>query len=289
MKAQTMATFQKSSLRSDESAYPAEMHSGLDRGEFRIVLKDFIEHNFDPIVQFAIKLSEALSRMLEAIAREFIALVQKIEAAPEIPSYEKLLIEKAGYEPLLAKFIAHLICHWGRSLAANIREGRKVRINIDKIADARGGSALVMSRRAKKFRDQCRSVEAQNLIEGAIKNANLSLTAVEFDKLVELACERDENACRNLGRLSQRLAPHLPEKRGRPISAETCTHLILLWWLESSGHKCSYTSSPDNAGFTDPVTRATQLASGNGGFSPLYAHRLHKRNFLRPVHCSRTD
>ncbi|HEY8031345.1 MAG TPA: hypothetical protein VIF02_02915 [Methylocella sp.] len=289
MKAQTMATFQKSSSRSDESAYTAKMLSGLDRGEFRIVLKDLIERNFDPIVQFANKLSEALSRLFETIAREFNALVQKIEAAPEIPSYEKLLIEKTGYGPLLAKFMAHQICHWGRSLAAKINEGRKVRTNIDKIADAGGGSTLVMSRLAKKFRDQCRSVEVQNLIESAIKKANLPLTAVEFDRLVERACERDENACRNLGRLSQQLAPHLPEKRGRPISAETCTHLILLWWLESSGHKCAYTSSPDNAGFTDPVTRATQLASGNGGFSPLYAHRLHKRNFLPPGHCSRTD
>ncbi len=71
MKAQTMATFQKSSSRSDESAYPAKMLSGLDRGEFRIVLKDLIERNFDPIVQFANKLSEALSRLFEAIAREF--------------------------------------------------------------------------------------------------------------------------------------------------------------------------------------------------------------------------
>jgi len=43
-----------------------------------------------------------------------------------------------------------------------------------------------MSRRAKNFRDKCRSVEARDLIDGAIKKANLSLTAVEFNKLVEL-------------------------------------------------------------------------------------------------------
>ncbi len=279
MKAQTMATFQKSSSRSDESAYTAKMLSGLDRGEFRIVLKDLIERNFDPIVQFANKLSEALSRLFETIAREFNALVQKIEAAPEIPSYEKLLIEKTGYGPLLAKFMAHQICHWGRSLAAKINEGRKVRTNIDKIADAGGGSTLVMSRLAKKFRDQCRSVEVQNLIESAIKKANLPLTAVEFDRLVERACERDENACRNLGRLSQQLAPHLPEKRGRPISAETCTHLILLWWLESSGHKCAYTSSPDNAGFTDPVNSSHAIGLGQRRLQPAICTQAAQEKF----------
>jgi hypothetical protein len=265
------------------------MLSGLDRGEFDIVLNDLIERYFEPIVQFANKLSEALSRLFEAIAREFDSFVQKIEVAPEIPSYEKLLIEKARYEPLFARLMAHQICHWGENLAAEIKEGRRVRAIIDKMAVAGGRSALVMSRRAKNFRDQCRSVEARNLIEGAIKQANLSLTAVEFNQLVERACERDETACRTLGRLSKQLAPHLPEKRGRPISAETCIHLFPLRWLESSGYKCAYTSSIDNAGFTDPVTRATQLALGNGGFSPLYAYRLHKKNFFPPVLRSRTN
>ncbi len=176
--------------------------------------------------------------------------------------------------------MAHQICHWGENLAAQLNEGRKVRAIIDKMADSGGRSALVMSRRAKNFRDKCRSVEARHHIEGAIKKAKLPLTAVEFNKLVELACERDETACRDLGRLSQQLAPHLPDKRGRPISAETCIHLFLLRQLESSGIQCAYTSSIDNAGFTDPVTQATQLALGNGGFSPLYAYKLHKKNFL---------
>jgi len=274
-----MTTFQKCSSTSDDSAYRiAKMLFGLDRGEFDIVLNKLNERYFEPIAQFAKRLSETRSFLLEAIAREFYAFVQKIEAAPAIPSYEKLLIEKARYGPFLARLMAHQICHWGENLAAQLNEVRKVRAIIDKIADSGGRSALVMSRRAKNFRDKCRSVEARHHIEGAIK-----MTAVEFDKLVELACERDETACRELGRLSQQLAPHLPDKRGRPISAETCIHLFLLRQLESSGIQCAYTSSIDNAGFTDPVTQATQLASGNGGFSPLCAYKLHKKNLLPPV------
>jgi hypothetical protein len=98
--------------------------------------------------------------------------------------------------------IDHDIAASRRNLAAEINEGRTVRTSIDKMANAGGRSALVMSRRAKNFRDKCRSVEARDLIDGAIKKANLSLTAVEFNKLVELACEREETACRDLGRMS---------------------------------------------------------------------------------------
>jgi hypothetical protein len=98
-----MATFQKSSSMSDDSAYRlAKMLFGLDRGEFDIVLNKLNERYFEPIARFAKRLSETRSFLLEAIAREFYAFVQKIEAAPAIPSYEKLLIEKARYGPFLA-------------------------------------------------------------------------------------------------------------------------------------------------------------------------------------------
>jgi hypothetical protein len=138
------------------------------------------------------------------------------------------LKERCGYGRLGARIMAHQICHWGKNLASEINEGRRVRAIIDKMADAGGRSTLVMSRRAKNSRDECRSVEARDLIEGAIEKANLPRTAIEFDKLVELARERDGTACRDLGRTSQQLAPHLPEKRGRPISEDACIHLFLL-------------------------------------------------------------
>jgi hypothetical protein len=141
-----------------------------------------------------------------------------------------------------------------------------------------------MSRRAKNFLDQFRSLEARDLIDGAIKKANLSLTAVQFHKLVELACERDETACRDLGRLSQQLAPHLPEKRGRSIREETCIHLR---HLESWGINRAYTYSEkdDIDDFVDPVTQATRLALRNDRFSPRYAKKLLKKNPLPPVSC----
>jgi hypothetical protein len=279
-----MANFQKNVSMSDDSACRlAKVPFGLDRGEFDIALKN-IECFFQPITQFLTRLSETLSLMLEAIARESISLVQRIEAAPEVPGYERLLIEKAGYHRLFARFMAYQICRWGKNQAEEINEGRRVRASIDKMADAEGRSALVMSRRAKNFRDQCRRLEAQYLIDGAIKKANFSLTPVEFHTLVELACERDETACRDLGRMSKHLAPHLPEKRGRPISEETCIHLFLLRHLESWGinHAYTWSEKDDNNGFVDPVTQATRLALHNDRFSPRYANILHKKKMLLP-------
>ena len=132
-----MATFQKNVSMSDDSAYRlAKMLFGLDRGEFDIPLNNLNECYFQPLAQFAKSLSAMLSSLLEAFAWGSISLAQKIEAAPEIPSYEKLLIEKAGYSRLGARIMAHQICHWGKNLAAEINEGRKVRTIIDKIADA---------------------------------------------------------------------------------------------------------------------------------------------------------
>jgi hypothetical protein len=63
-----------------------------------------------------------LSPLLEAIAQESISLAQKIETAPEIPSYEKLLIEKAGYGRLMARRSSSFFGTVRRAM--NLRVGR---------------------------------------------------------------------------------------------------------------------------------------------------------------------
>jgi len=72
-----MPTFQKTGFSmSDDSAYRlAKMLFGVDRGKLDVAL-DNNERYFQPIAQAA-KI-----------------LAQEIASAPEIPSYEKLLIEK---------------------------------------------------------------------------------------------------------------------------------------------------------------------------------------------------
>ena len=162
--------------------------------------------------------------------------------------------------------MAHQICHWGGNLASEIIEGRRVRAIIDKMADAEGRNTLVMSRPAKIFRDECRSVEARDLIEGAIEKANLPLTADQFRGLVELASERDEAASRELARMSRRLAPIC--LRSADGEFPRIPALFLLRQLESRGQKCAYTSSTDNAGFVDPVNSSYTTGLGPRRLQP---------------------
>ena len=89
---------------SEDSAYRlAKMLFGLDRGELDVAFNNLNECFFQPIAQLAKALSAMLSPLLEAFARGSISLVQRIEAAPEIPSYEKLLIEKGRIWPAHGK------------------------------------------------------------------------------------------------------------------------------------------------------------------------------------------
>jgi hypothetical protein len=105
---------------------------------------------------------------------------------------------------------------------------------------------------------------------------------MEFGRLIEAACERDEGACRELGRTAALLAPHLPAKSGRPISTATCIHLVLLTMLEHEGKYSAYTYSDftysdfERPDFVDPVTQATRLALNKPRFSPLRANQLRK-------------
>ena len=126
----------------------------------------------------------------------------------------------------------------------------------------------------EEIRDECDSDGAQIAIDNAAKKAGLSLDAVEFDQLIAGACERDEGVCRKLGRTAELLAPYLPGKSGRPISTETCIHLMLQRWLEHASVASAYTYSEiDGGDFVDPATQATRLAVNDPGFSPVYATR----------------
>jgi hypothetical protein len=273
-----MSTFQEHS--------PLIGRVGADHDRANAILESMDERYWQPVVEFGKSIAELLSPVLEDFTASAHSIAQKIATAPEIPGHERILIELIGYSPFGAKLITRVIHRWGELLAAEINEGRRVRAIMDEIAKAHGRSALVMSRRAKKFQDNCRSAEARDLIDGAGKKVGLSSTVTDFNKLAALASERDEFACRELGRMAEQLAPHLPEKRGRPISVETCTHFFLLRQLESWGINRAYTYS-DIAGkthFVDQVTQATRLATNNSRFSPLHANRLRKdKTRMSPV------
>jgi hypothetical protein len=174
----------------------------------------------------------AAGRRLEAIVRgaesllawatpAVLALAERLEAVscePETPGHEKLFTEQLGQDRLRAKLSARAVHYLGQVLADETNQGRHVRAIVDEIVKAKDCSTLAIARRAKRFRDECNSEGASVALDRAAKKAGLSSGAMEFDRLVEAACERDEGACRELGRTAVLLAPHLPAKSGRPIS-----------------------------------------------------------------------
>jgi hypothetical protein len=190
---------------------------------------------------------------------------------------------RLGYDRLRARLVSRAVHHLGKVLADEINQGRRVRAIIDEIVKTNNRSPLVISRRAKRFRDECNSHGAEIAINGAARKAGLSWGATEFNQLVGAACQRDEVACHKLVRITKRLAPYLPEKGGRPISVETCIHILVQRQLEHAGIPCAYTYSEiDGDDFVDPVTQATRLAVSNPNFSPLYANRLRKKTTRVP-------
>jgi hypothetical protein len=227
---------------------------------------------------------EAIVRGVEAFWESakpaVLALATRLETLsqePETPGHEKLFREQLGYDPLRAKLTTRAVHYVGQLLADEINQGRRTRAVIDEILKAKDCSTLVIARRAKRFRDECDSEGASVAIDRAAKKAGLSSGAFEFGQLVEAACGRDEVACRELGRMAELLAPHLPAKNGRPISTATCTHAMLLRMLEHGGSYSAYTYSDfKERDFVDPVTQATRAALNEQRFSPLRANRLHK-------------
>jgi hypothetical protein len=233
----------------------------------------------------------AVGRALEAIVGgvepfltsampEVLALAERIELLsqePETPGHEKLFTKLLGQDPLRSRLSARAVHRLGNLLADEINQGRRVRAIIDELVKAKDCSTLVIARRAKRFRDEGDSYGACVAIDRAAKKAGHSSDSFEFRQLIDAACERDEGACRELGRTAVLLAPHLPAKSGRPISTATCIHLMLLTMLEREGKYSAYTYSDlERSDFVDSMTQATRLALNKPRFSPLRANRLRK-------------
>ena len=112
-------------------------------------------------LESAVRLFEEVANRAEAllvaltpfVERAFASLVTLSEA-PEAPGYERLFQERLRYQALMARLTARAAHHLGQLLANEINEGRRVRSIIEEIAKRRECSALVISRRARKLRNE---------------------------------------------------------------------------------------------------------------------------------------
>ena len=103
------------------------------------------------------KRAESFLIALAPFLERFAASMNSLAEEPETPGHERFFIERLGYHPFMARLMTRQMHRLGQLLADEINEGRRLRAIVDEIAKRRECSALVISRRAGKLRDECNS------------------------------------------------------------------------------------------------------------------------------------
>jgi hypothetical protein len=223
--------------------------------------------------------AEQICRCFELIIAGAAAIVGRIEplfSGPEVPGFEAFL-RKEGYDADGARFVARVMMHSGKMLAEEHSVSRSLGSAVLAVANCAGRSSLVMARRARPLKEFLDKGLAHHVITSAIAKAALSFTLDDLRRISDRAVARDENACRELGKIAQAILPHMPSPRGRPISVATCTHVLMYHALADMGRLRTYSWRADGNDFADGATQATRLAINDWDFDPRSARRLFKR------------
>jgi hypothetical protein len=118
-----------------------------------------------------------------------VELLGRIEQAPPIPGYEVLFISYR-YEPLIARLIAGAVLFAGRTRLDEVRAERRLATAVLALLQARGGSPLVISRRARKILATLDDGLAIPVLGAAWTKANLPDSEYSFFPLLRRACAR---------------------------------------------------------------------------------------------------
>ncbi len=106
--------------------------------------------------------------------------------------------------------------------------------------------------------------------------------ADEFLACLQGAAAGDPVCCTALCSIAKKVSPRLPAKPGRPVSAATIAHMLVLQFLHSIGKPGAFTESRSysDAPFTDPRSEATTREFDPKGakFDPRPAYRMWKRH-----------
>jgi hypothetical protein len=211
-------------------------------------------------LQFALKDPDSfMVRLAHALKR--------LETGPPVPGFEALLIS-AGCRPFEARFMAIAIHHCGKKMAQEERAKRSLASTLGKLARTAGKSTLVISRRAKALRDLLDDEYAGAALNRACQKAKRPELATELLHLMSRAIDRDPAACEMLTARAASLLSYLPKPSGRPVSAATAKHELLLDELHYRGKPRRFTRDSISDTFVDPATKATRIATGEQSFDP---------------------
>jgi hypothetical protein len=198
---------------------------------------------------------------------------EALKRGPDCPAYEALLCG-IGVEPKQARWMSLFIKRKGPELATDLNAARRLSAVVRRITKS-VENVPIRARLAREIAMAwANSAEARRLLEIGLSSSRAHLSVWDFEGLVHRAENQDPEACRELGRVAQEIAPFMLDPRGRPISDETATHALLLAALEEYGHPQSFTRDAISGAFVDRATRATRAAMDNLRFDPRKAVKV---------------
>jgi hypothetical protein len=193
-------------------------------------------------------------------------VVQRVAESPPSPGYEPWLIER-GINPILARMMARLLVRRGKRPAKeSVRLPAVVRA-FRFLANPRRNRPAI-SRRVDVL---LRAWEETSIIETIFDDAGLD--EFEFIRLLKSVAEGHQVGYRRLTEIAASLAPHLPVRRGRKVSAASAAHEVFLEYAVMRMEPRAYSWNEPKGQFTDPVTEATRREFVRRPFDPRPAYR----------------
>jgi hypothetical protein len=185
------------------------------------------------------------------------------------PGYERFLIER-GVTPICARMMASIAVRSGNRRAKEAQRRPAVVTAIRFLAKRRRNRPAISSR----VKVLLAAWEETSIVETIFEDAGLDER--EFISLLKSFAEGNELALRRVTEIAASLAPHLPNARGRKVSAASAAHEFFLENTVPQIEPRAYTWDDYNEEYTDPVTEAARREFNLGYFDPHPARRRMK-------------
>ena len=250
--------------------------SGLTIGEFLGEL--FPGRDIVAGLERGLTVVETLTDQIQAVLERGIIpvceMLERLKKLPPAPGYEPVLIER-GHHPLMARGLSHWIIRSGKDEAHKAKM-QGIVVDAIRFLAKPGRQKRSISRRAAALLEVWNTnFDLGNVFDG------VDLRVLEFAEALKGAVRGDLASCQRVTEIAAALAPELSVRRGRRASAASLAHEFSLACVANMAGPKAYTYNSVSGDFTDPLTRATQLAFGDPGFDPRPALRRQKKRQRR--------
>jgi hypothetical protein len=250
--------------------------SGLTIGEFlgELFPGCDIAAGLNRVMTVLETLADRIPAVIERVLIPACEMLERLEKLPPAPGYEPMLIER-GHHPLMARGLSHWIIRSGKEEASKAKMQRIVVDAVRFLAKPGRRKGSISRKAALLLQIGNTSSNLGDVFDGAHSSV------FELIEALEGAVRGDLAACQRVTEVAAVLAPGLSVPRGPKASAASIAHEFSLACVANMAGPKAYTYNPVSGDFTDPLTRATQLAFGDPGFDPRPALRRQKKRQKR--------